>query len=263
MRTGKKYTEDELLYLESSWGKMSVARIAGKLGRTVEAIESKARKMGLGDPLECKDFMIAVEVADLLGTDRKTLKKHFEDRGLKYKYRKIKNRKLIAVEYEDLIEWLIENPNCWNGTKVDKIGLISIGLDRDFLSNKIKEDEIKICRTTLEEKDAKKIAELYKKFYTYEQIAKVMNKDYQTVKWKIHTMIKDGVITQNTKEGRIVRSVNRENYGWQEWQDRVLIKEFKNGKTLKEISEMVGKSLGATKSRNQILTRRIIKGLAV
>lgn len=263
MRTGKKYTEDELLYLESSWGKMSVARIAGKLGRTVEAIESKARKMGLGDPLECKDFMIAVEVADLLGTDRKTLKRHFDERGLKCKYKKIKNRKLVTVEYEDLIEWLMENPNYWNGTKVDKVGLISIGLDRDFLSSKIKEDEIKTYRTTLEERDVRRIAELYNKFYTYEQIAKVLNKDYQTVKWKIHTMLKEGKLIQKTKEGRMVRSMNRENYGWQEWQDRVLIKEFKNGKTLREISEIVGKSLSATKSRNQMLTRRIIKGLAV
>ena len=62
---------------------------------------------------------------------------------------------------------------------------------------------------------------------------------------------------------RLVRVVNRENYGWLEWQDKMLIKEFRNGKSLREISEMVGKSLSATKSRNQTLSKRMIKGLAV
>ena len=43
----------------------------------------------------------------------------------------------------------------------------------------------------------------------------------------------------------------------------MLIREFKKGKTLREISEMVGKSLAATKTRNQTLTKRIIQGLEI
>lgn len=260
---GRKYTEAELVYLESSWGNVSVQRIASALGRTVEAVESKARKMKLGNPLDCKDFLIAVEVEELLGTDRKTLKKHFQQRGLKHKVRTLKNRKLITVLYDDLLDWLIKNPEYWNGTKVDKLGLMSIGLDEKILDKKYKEDKLKEERTTLNDKDIQKIKEMYKQFITYEGIALALNKEYSTIKWKIHTLIKAGELERNTDSNRLVRVTNRENYGWAEWQDKILITEFKNGKTLKEISEMVGKSLGATKSRNQVLTRRIIKGLAI
>lgn len=259
----KRYTEAELVYLESSWGNISVQRIAGTLGRTVEAVESKARKLNLGNPLDYKDFLIAVEIESLIGVDRKTLKKHFTERGLKHKIKTLKNRELITVNYEDLIEWLVDNPQYWKGTKVDRLGLISIGFDEKLLDEKIKEDKMKEQRTTLTDRDREKVKELYKRYLTYEGIAIELNKEYSTIKWCIHTMISNGEIKRNTDSNRLVRVTNRENYGWTELQDRVLITEFKNGKTLKEISEMVGKSLSATKSRNQMLTKRAIKGLAI
>lgn len=260
---GRKYTEAELVYLESSWGNVSIQRIAGALGRTVEAVESKARKMNLGNPLDCKDFLIAVEIESLIGVDRKTLKRHFTERGLKYKIRTLKSRKLITVQYDDLIEWLVENPQYWKGHKADKLGLLAIGFDEGVLDKKINEDKLKEKRTTLTDKEREKVKELYKKYITYEGIALQLNKEYSTIKWCIHTMISNGEVERNTDTNRLVRTTNRENYGWTEWQDRILITEFKNGKTLKEISEMVGKSLSATKSRNQTLTKRLIKGLVI
>lgn len=262
-RTGKAYTEAELTYLEGAWGTVPIRKIAGCLHRSVEAVEAKARKMKLGNPLDCKDFLIAVEVAELLGVDRKTLNKHLTQRGLEHKIKSLKNRKLITVKYEDLIDWLMDNTQYWNGTKVDKLGLISIGLDEKFLEKKVIEDTKKEERTTLTDRDREKIKKLYKEFITYEGIALKLNKEYSTVKWCIHTMISNGEIERNTDSNRLVRVTNRANYGWEKWQDRLLIEEFKNGKTLKEISEMVGKSISATKSRNQVLTRRIIKGLAI
>ena len=263
MRTGMKYTEKELLYLEVNWGTHSISRMANKLKRSEKAILVKARRLGLGNPLDYKHYLIPSEVCELLGVTSKTLKKHFEKRGLKYKYKKINNRKITTIEYEDLIDWMMNNTQYWDGTKVDEYGLIALGFDEVILRNKIKEDTLKTQRTNLTEKDVKKIIELYKKYYKYEDIAKILNKEYQTVKWKIHTLIESGILEQNTKSGRLVRTINRENYGWQEWQDKILIKEFRNGKTLSEIAEMVGKSLGATKSRNQVLTKRMIKGLAI
>lgn len=260
---GRRYTEAELVYLESSWGNVSVQRIAATLGRTVSAVENKASKMKLGNPLGCKDFLIAVEVEKLIGTNRKTLKRHLTERGLKHKVRTLKNRKLITIQYDDLVEWLIENPQYWKGHKADKLGLVSIGLDERLLDKKIQEDSLKEKRTTLTDAEKKKVIELYKQYITYEGIAMKLNKDFSTIKWFLHTMMAEGKLEKNTDTNRLVRVTKRENYGWQEWQDRLLITEFRNGKTLREISEMVGKSLGATKYRNQMLSKRMMKGLAV
>lgn len=260
---GRRYTEAELVYLESSWGKVSVQRIAIALGRSVSAVEEKAYKMKLGNPLDCKDFLIAVEVEEMLGTNRKTLKRHFVERGLKHTVRTLKNRKLITVQYEDLVEWLTNNPQYWKGDKVDRLSLLAIGMDERFLDRKINEDTNKRKRTTLTDAEKKKVIKLYKEFITYEGIALKLNKDFSTIKWFLHTMMAEGKLEKNTDTNRLVRVTKRENYGWQEWQDRLLITEFRNGKTLREISEMVGKSLGATKSRNQMLSKRMMKGLAV
>lgn len=259
----KRYTESELIYLESSWGNVSVQRIASTLGRTVEAVEAKARKMKLGNPLECKDFLIAVEVEELLGVTRKTLQKHLHQRGLKHKVKSLKTRKLVTVKYEDLIEWLLNNFKYWDATKVDKLGLIAIGMDEKIINKKYIEDTLKNKRKKLTDKDVEKIKRMYSEFITYKDIATALGKDCSSVKWKIHSLIKKGEIKSNTSNNRLVRVNNRKDYGWAEWQDKILIKEFRNGKTLKEISEMVGKSLSATKSRNQNLSRRLIKGLVV
>lgn len=260
---GKNYTEDELMYLESSWGVVSVKKIASTLGRSVEAIEAKARKLNLGNPLHCKDFLIAVELEEILGVSRKTLQKHFQQRGLKHKIRTLKNRKLITVLYDDLVSWLIENPQYWDATKVDRLALISLGLDEKIIDRKYKEDKIKEERTTLTQKDIEKIKKMYKQFITYEGIALALNKEYSTIKWKIHMLSIAGELEASAYKDRLVRVVNRENYGWLEWQDKMLIKEFRNGKSLREISVMVGKSLSATKSRNQTLSKRMMQGLAV
>ena len=63
--------------------------------------------------------------------------------------------------------------------------------------------------------------------------------------------------------GKLVRRSNRENYGWSKAQDEILIDLFLQGVTLREISLKVGKSLAATKSRNQVLSKRRRQGLPI
>ena len=265
MRKYKRYTEEELFKLEQSWGKVSVETIAKKLNRTPTAIKSKAFKIGLSGMLDCKDYLIASDIANILNTDRKTIKKHITERGLKARKKFLtKGRQVICIEYSNFIEWLENNPNHWNSAKCDALALEMMGINKDFLERKIKEDKEKLDKTSLSTKDIESIKELYKKYYTYDDIAKKLNKNYSTIKWKIHTLIEQGKLEQNTKEGRLVRRSKRENYGWEKWQDEVLIRLYiKEGKTLKEISEIVGKSLSATKSRNQVLTRRLMNNMAI
>ena len=59
MGAGKAWSEEDLLYLESSWGKTKISTIAKKLGRTETAVKAKAFKLGLSSMLDNKDFLIA------------------------------------------------------------------------------------------------------------------------------------------------------------------------------------------------------------
>ena len=260
----KNYTEEELMYLERSWGKVSITKIANKLNRKERAIQLKAFRLGLGAMLDNKDYLIGQDVINILGIDRKTFMKHVKERGLLAKEKYLtKNKKCLAIQYEDFISWVESNLNYWDATKSDILALELLGVNKGVLERKIKEDRDKLNRKTLLEKDIELIKELYENFNTYEEIAIKLNKDYETIKWKIHTLIQNEELEQNTKRGRLVRSINRSNYGWTKWQDDTLVKLFREGKTLKEISEVVGKSLSATKTRNQVLTKRIIKDMVI
>ena len=266
MKTNKHWSEEEILFLESEWGKTSTEVIARKLKRKESAIKSKASKLGLGSMLDNKDFLTATEVIRMLGTDRKTLNRHINERGLKARGKSLSGKmKVIEIKFDNLCKWLTENPQYWNGAKVDRLSLELIGVEKFFLEKKIEEDTKELQMTTLSDKDIEVIKVLYKKFYTYEEIANKLNKKYSTVKWKIHTLIELGEMEQNTKEGRLVRTPNGDsNYGWSEWQDKLLMDMYiKEGKSLREISEVVGKSLSATKSRNQVLSRRMMNGLSM
>ena len=172
-------------------------------------------------------------------------------------------RKCISIQYKDLADWLINNPKRWDGSKVDKLALESMGIDMNDINAKIEEDIKNKNKSTLTDKDVELIKKMYKEFIRYEDIAKKLDKNYVTVKWKIHTLIESGKLESNTLKGRLVRGINRDGYGWEEWQDKLLIKEFRNGTKLKDIAIMVGKTLPATKSRNQMLSRRMMKGLAI
>lgn len=264
-REFKHYTEEDLFHLEQSWGKVSIETIAKKLNRSVMGIRHKACRLGLSGMLECKDYLIASDVARILGTDRKVVSKHINERGLKARKKSLsEGKQVICIEYDNFTKWLVENPKYWNGVKADTLSLELLGVDKFFLEKKVKEDTIKMERTTLSDRDIEVIKEMYKKYYTYEDIAKKLNKEYTTIKWKIHTLIENGEIDKSCKDNRLVRRVTRENgYGWEEWQDKKLIEMFRNGYTLKEISETIGKSLSATKTRNRTLSQRMMQGVAV
>lgn len=261
-----KWTEEMEIYLEKSWGSISTKRLAQKLNVTETAIKNKAHKMGLGSMLSNKDFLIAKELESLLGTDRKTIRKNINERGLKAKEVKLTsaNRKYIAIKYDDLVEWLEKNTQFWNAAKADILSLKALGVDPDLLSRKYNEDVEKFNRRNIDEETLNKIKEYYLKGYTYEDISKLVNKDKDAIENKMRYLSEIGEFTLNRNNGgRLIRRSNRENYGWSKAQDEILMDLFLQGVTLKEISLKVGKSLAATKTRNQVLSKRKLQGLPI
>lgn len=79
----KRWSEENKIYLEKSWGNVSTKRLANKFGVTESAVKIMAYKMDLGSMLDSKDFLIAKELEEILGVTRKTVSKHIKERGLK------------------------------------------------------------------------------------------------------------------------------------------------------------------------------------
>lgn len=261
MGAGKAWSEEDLLYLESSWGKTKISTIAKKLGRTETAVKVKAFKLGLSSMLDNKDFLIAKELEDILGTDRKTIKRHIDERGLKARNKKLASKYYVVIEYEDLIEWMKLNTKYWNGAKVDTESLLAMGLDRNLLMKKKEEDTKKMQLKSFTSSEIEKLIELYKEGYTYEDIAKKLNKSKDAVHYKLTYLSEKGEVVRDRGNARgLIRRTSRANYGWTKEQDRKLVVMFLEGKTLREIALEVGKTYAATKSRSQVLTKLMREG---
>lgn len=258
-RKYKHYSEEELMYIEKSWGSVSIERMAKKLGRTPESIRIKCNELGLGTQIDSMEMLIKRDIVQLLNVDTKTVSRYVERHGLNIKKSNVfrGNRILLTISFDDFLNWLYEHEDLINWSKVDKLGLLTLGFEANKLEKLIEDSRRFNFRRELNDKEKEKIKEMYLNFYKYETIANKLGKEYQTVKWYLHTCFESGELEKNDLKGRFVRDINRANFGWTEEQDRTLIKLFREGKTLKEISEIVGKSLHATKSRNQKLGRLI------
>ena len=204
----RRWTEDMEAYLEKSWGSISTKKLAQNLNVTEAAVKNKACKMGLGSMLSNKDFLIAKELESLLGTDRKTIRKNINERGLKAKEVKLTsaNRKYIAIKYDDLVEWLENNTKFWNAAKADILSLKALGVDPDLLNRKYKEDVEKFNRRNIDEETLNKIKEYYLKGYMYEDISKLVNKDKDAIENKMRYLSEKGEFTLDRNNGgKLVR----------------------------------------------------------
>lgn len=92
----------------------------------------------------------------------------------------------------------------------------------------------------------------------------MVNKTKEAIHYKLSYLAEKGEFELSRNNGGyLVRRSNRESYGWSKVQDETLINLFLQGVPLKEISQKVGKSLSATKSRNRVLTQRRLQGLSI
>ena len=57
------WTEEEIEYLEESWGVVRTSGIAKKLKRTVSAVQQKAIRLGLGAQIRSSVYITLVDIS--------------------------------------------------------------------------------------------------------------------------------------------------------------------------------------------------------
>lgn len=133
-RHKKKWSQEELEYLEDSWGFVSLDTISKNLQRTKEAIRRKAWDLGLG-PSRYADGLIysPPQIAEILGKCVKDIYKLIDDGILKGRKRKLINERVYQVHIDDLMEFLRDNPDKWDSRKVPPY---TFGIEPDWMKEK-------------------------------------------------------------------------------------------------------------------------------
>ena len=131
---GTKWTEEELEYLEESWGKVTTQGIATKLGRPYGGIINKSQRLGLGDPLIHMDGITVSRLAQELGTHYRLVMNWVEKYDFPAKQRRLtKQQKVWCVGYADFWEWAEKNRQMIDFSRFDKY---AFGVEPDWANEK-------------------------------------------------------------------------------------------------------------------------------
>lgn len=148
------WSEEEIEYLEFNIGTWDLDRIAKKLGKTPEAVLSKADKLGIANTKVASGLLTMHEMAIALCVDDKTVKRLIVNHGLPAKQRdfRIKNKEVdengkkktkrlfYYIDVKSFWKWAAENKDLINWHQVPKYAL---PIEPEWLDERRKEDYYK------------------------------------------------------------------------------------------------------------------------
>ena len=132
----KRWTQEEMDFLEDKWGVIGVNAIAKQLNRPVKGIITKAERMQLGGAYD--SYLTTNKIAEMFGIHRQTvLRNWIYGYGLKATSTPFRRQRVHRIKMEELVEWLEANQDKWSSVNLE---LHALGEEYDWLVEKRKRD---------------------------------------------------------------------------------------------------------------------------
>ena len=173
----KKWTENEEKRLLNLCDKYTYSDIAKKLKRSERSVKEKLNALGITGQLtdRCDDWTFT-QITETLGLGPRVVNTTFVKYGLKFE----KRGRYCFVVYEDLIEFMKNNPNLWDANKVEYY----VFSEYDWFLEKLEKDK---KQETSKDKylwtnyEKQRFTILKRRGYTHEQIAKELGKTKHSI----------------------------------------------------------------------------------
>lgn len=234
-RNGKVWTKEELDYLQDKWGVSKRRNIARKLKRTETAVQLKAQRIGLGDPLTHIDGITMSELSKALNIHYNIVRNWQERYGLPVGQVVVVNKPVWAIKYDDFWKWAEKNKHMIDFSRVERL---SLGPEPSWVAEKRKADQIKKLHvpkphnTPWSNDDDSRLIWMLKQFkYTYPEIAYELNRTQGAVKRRIRDL--------GLKE-RPVRLPNHNKYTKKD--EKILVELLEKGYCFEEIANRLNRS---------------------
>lgn len=118
----KGWVKEEVDYLKSAWGNVSIPTIAKNLGRTVFAVTGKATKIGLGRHLHSGNYITLNQLINCLvsskGNTHKT--KQLIEHGVPFKTKKSQKKAFRVIYIKDFWKWAENHKNLIDFAKLEE-----------------------------------------------------------------------------------------------------------------------------------------------
>lgn len=187
---GRKWTEEEVVYLEERWGVVSIDVIAKKLNRTVGSVRKKAYYLKLGKWIDNIQYIKFKDLIIALGYSRSGygyLKKKLKDLDFPILVKKVSKMKIEVVDVEEFWKWAEKNKNELNFANFND-GVL--GKEPSWVKEKRKADQINPAKVNVKKKWTKEednllIAKVKSNNYTYKMISEDLFRTESAIKRRL------------------------------------------------------------------------------
>lgn len=239
------WSNEETEYLEDKWGVISKPAIAKKLGRSVDAVQLKARRLGLTRHIHSGDYLTINQLIVALNRSYSYTIDQWTKKGLPVKT-KISVRKRYKIIYlDEFWKWAKDNRTLIDFSKVE-VG--ALGKEPEWVHEQRKHDSANkkySGRVWTQTDDARLISMLRQFRFSYDDISKELNRSGGAIKRRIYDL--------KLKERPV--KANNQNY-WSENEILKLIELYNSGMSSDVIAEHLhGRSSLAIKGKLERLIK--------
>lgn len=189
---GRLWTEKEIMYLEESWGTISIKGIAKKLNRSEGSIIYKVRKLKLGSFVDAGDLISLSQLLIAIGQGNSYswIKEKYINNGLPVLNKLISNKKVLKVKLEDFWKWAEKNKNIVNFARFEKGAL---GIEPEWVEEKRRADSINPSKHNSNRPwnnadDILLISKVKSCRYTYKDLASDFNRTEAAIKRRLYDL---------------------------------------------------------------------------
>lgn len=245
----KKWTQEELDFLEEKWGVLSKKLIAKKLNRSLNSVIVKAVRLGLGRYINARDEITLNLLINTLGykNSYSWVSKKFENHNIPIKKMKIIDKSVKMVNINEFWKWAEKNKEILNFADFEEGALGKEPLWVKEKRNIDKNSLNKINRNRLWTKYEEQllISKVKSMRYTYEELSKEFNRTEGAIKSRLN------------KLQTPYRPLERDRHIiWTEEENNTLLQMYKEGYGANQIARKINKSEFSVKERVGILESR-------
>lgn len=244
MKEYRWWTQEDLDYLESKWGTVSIPAIANALGRTSDAVRLKAHKLGLGAVLSSGDYVTfsqlakAVTGASSEGTSRGKTESWIKERGLPIHKKRVDKSSFRVVYIDEFWEWAYQYRSFINFAKMEPLIL---GKEPDWVAEQRKMDERVLDPQRedpwTDEEDSRLKMLVNQQRYTARELSEMMNRSEGAIRKRCSTI------------GLLARPVPEKHQKWKREELDRIVQYIKDGVPYETMSKELGRSTHSIKSK--------------
>ena len=243
---GRRWTTEEIVYLQENYGKYSIPNLAKKLGKSVAAIKVMRQRLGLGAFLMCGEYVslnqLLLTISGGASTYSYKMTSWVKNRGLPIHTKKVEKCSFRVVYLDEFWEWAEKNRSFLDFSKMEPLAL---GEEPLWVAEQRKKDvnAFRLQRKDpwTSEEDSKLIMLLKMHKYGYAELSEMLHRSAGAIQRRC------------TDLGIKERPVKADNHSaeakWTDADFEILADGIRNGDSYTAIGRRIGKSEKAIRGK--------------